>query len=123
MAKRPGGVTFVAILTWIQGALNVLAGILAVVIGSAVPTTAGTAAVVIGILTIVIGLVVVVIARGLLSGKSSSRVIVTVFMVLSLASAVWATLQGQTGNILTGLVALVIIILLWTGRASTFFRK
>jgi hypothetical protein len=74
--------------------------------------------------SIIIGLVIVVVARGLLRGSRGSRFVVTVFTILSLLSGVYSVVQHQyASGILTALIAVIILALLWSGRAAAFFRS
>ncbi|PJJ65231.1 DUF7144 family membrane protein [Compostimonas suwonensis] len=129
-AARPGGVTLVAVLTWISGALNIVIGVVMLFQQSNVELLAqfgGTTGVITaGIVSIVLGLVIVLVARGLLGGSQVARVLVTIVQALALAGAVLGILfaPGQfVSSLVTGLLALLIIILLYTARANAFFRR
>jgi hypothetical protein len=130
MAKRPAGVTLVAVITWIIGALQVIGGVL-LLIGLATSNAlliAGdrTWLTVYAVVAIVIGVVVVAVAGGLRRGRNSSRVIVTIALLLSIVGAVFTAITlpaEQLGSIVTAFLDLIAIILLYTGRASDFFRR
>lgn len=122
--KRPGGVTLVAVLVVINGVLDVLIGVLGLLgvalAGVAVLAFVPLVALVLGILTILVGV-------ALLRGGSIARGITTVVLVLDLAFAVFAIVQNVGSSSLWGAVvsaalALIGIVLLWTRRASEFFR-
>ena len=126
---RPGGVTFIAVLVWIQGALDILAGILLLVgqnVEGAADSFGGRGGLVTtAILYILIGVVIILVARGLLRGSRGARLVVTVVEVITLAGAVFLLIASPPqalSAIVTGAVALLVILLLWTGRAATFFR-
>ena len=125
MKTRPVGVTVVAVLAWIEGALQVLSGILLLFASGAVRTSgAHTALIVVAIVTIVIGIVIIVVANGLLNGSRTSRALITISTVLSLASAVYSIVQHQyVSGVLNALIAVVIVALLWSKRATEFFRN
>jgi hypothetical protein len=134
MARRPGGVTLVAVIVWINGLLEVIGGaIILFALGSASATVqvdgiAGgrTAIITYAILAILLGIITIVIGTGLLQGSRVARVLVTIALVLSLIGAILGTisLPGQAvGPLVTGFLALIGLILLWTGRASDFFRN
>ena len=125
---RPGGVTLVAVLTWIQGFLDIVGGIILLfnVNNPAFEREFGygDAVLIAGIATIVIGVVIVVVARGLLRGSSVSRAIVTIFVLLSLVSAVYVAIAipaQLVAAIISGLLSLVVLGLLWSGKAAGFF--
>ncbi|MCD2443561.1 hypothetical protein LQ757_14870 [Agromyces sp. SYSU K20354] len=118
---RPGGVTLVAVLAWISGALQILGGIIVLIGGTEVPgaTTAAWVAIIIGIITILVSL-------GLFRGSNTSRVIVTIVFVLNLASAVYVmfAVPAQLWSaVISGAAALIGLILLYTARANEFFRS
>lgn len=129
-AARPGGVTLVAVLTWISGALNIVVGVVMFFQQSNAELLAqfgGTSGIITaGIVSILLGLVIVLVARGLLNGSQVARVLVTIVQALSLAGAVLGVLvaPGQlVSSLVTGLLALLIIVLLYTARANAFFRR
>jgi hypothetical protein len=132
MARRPGGVTLVAIIVWINGLLEIIGGaIVLYALGAAsiqdneIPG-GRTAAVTFAIIAILLGLVTIVVGSGLLRGSRVSRVLVTIALILSLAGSILGVLgvpSEAVGPIVTGFLALIGLILLWTGRASEFFRS
>jgi hypothetical protein len=127
---RPGGVTLVAVLAWIQGFLDIIGGVILLfnVNNPAFEREFGFGDALLGagIAAVVIGLVIVLVARGLLRGSTVSRGIVTVFVLLSLASAVYVAIAipAQLGAaIISGLLSLLVLGLLWSGKASRFFAQ
>ncbi|WP_025156986.1 DUF7144 family membrane protein [Leifsonia aquatica] len=126
MPTRPGSVTFVAVLTYINGILNIIGGVIALFTRESSPaaqTAGGLAGVTTSaIVSIVLGIVILIVARGLLNGSTVSRALVTLVMVLNLINGVLLlfTLQFVSG-ILEILWALLVISLLFTRRASAFF--
>jgi len=124
MATRPGGVTLVAVLAWIEGALQILGGVLLLLVsGAALEGTPRGVVITIAIISIIIGLVIIFVARGLLHGSSTARALVTLFSILSLVSGIYSLVQQQWANgIVTIVIALAIVLILWSGRASKFFR-
>lgn len=127
---RPGGVTLVAVLTWIQGFLDVIGGII-LLFNQNNPAFErefgfGDSVLIAGIATIVIGVVIIVVARGLLRGSRVSRGIVTIFVLLSLVSAVYVMIAipaQLVPAIISGLLSLVVLGLLWSGKAADFFAN
>lgn len=128
--SRPGGVTLVAVLTWISGALDVLAGTLLLFqtsIASVVERFGGESQLITtAILSILVGVVVIIVALGLMRGSAGSRVVITIFQALSIMSSVFLAIAyppGAIGEYFSIAIAVIIIALLWTRRASDFFRR
>ncbi len=129
-ARRPLGVTLIAVLAWLEGALNIVAGALLLVLqhepGVRDAWSDPAALITSAILTILFGLVVVLVAGGLLRGSNGARIVVTVVEVLAIAGdafTAWAFPAQFAWSAIGALVSLIVIILLWTGRASDFFRS
>ena len=129
-ARRPLGVTLIAVLAWIEGALNIVAGVLLLVFQHepSVRTawSSSTSLITSAILSILFGVVVVLIAGGLLRGSSGARIVVTIVQLLAIAAdafTAWAFPDQFAWAAISALISLIIIILLWTGRASDFFRS
>lgn len=126
---RPGGVTLVAIIVWIQGALNIVSGIIGLFnLNSAayIAQFGGrTQAVTATIVVLVFGLIAVAVAGGLLRGSRVSRAVVSIVLLLSLITDVWALFAVPSAlfsAIVGGFLALIALVLLWSGRARAFFR-
>jgi hypothetical protein len=124
MAKRPGGVTLVAVIVWIQGFLTGLGGAL-LMIGANTPNGNLAGMNVAGLVSLILGIVTIIVGVGLLRGSGTARVLTTVVLVLSIASAVYAMVT--TGNVAAQLVSLLLavigLILLYTKAASDYFRS
>lgn len=129
--KRPGGVTLVAVIVWISGALQVIGGVIGLITASTtaevngVPESAGTLTAT-AIVAIVLGVVTVVVGAALLRGSQVARVLTTIVLALNLASAVYLLLAVPTSvwqGILNGVLALLGLILLYTRSANAFFRR
>ena len=125
MAARPGSVTFVAVLTYINGILNVIGGVILLITRDQVAGSAGggvagitTAA----IISILLGIIVIIVARGLLRGSPGARVVVTVVMIVDIVNGIILLFSGQlVSGIVQILWSLLIIVLLFTRRANGFF--
>lgn len=118
-AKRPGGVTLVAILAWISGLFDVVTGILMLTTDVFVESDNVTA-----VIFIVIGAVVIIVAAGLLRGNSVARIIVTALQVFSLAAAgTYLIMSGASvvTNLISILISVIVLMLLWSKRANAFF--
>ena len=126
--KRPLGITIVAALAIVSGLFDVIGGI--VLLFGSDETAAdrfGGAGVLttVAILSIALGILMVVIAVGLLRGNPVARIAATIVQAFSLASSIWIgiaePLQLAT-EVASGLIALAILFLLWSGEASRYFR-
>lgn len=127
---RPGGVTLVAVLTWISGALDILSGTILLFqtsVASTVEAFGGASQLIASaIFTILIGVVVVAVAGGLLRGSPGARIIVTIFQALSIMSSVFLAIAypaGAIGEYIGIAFSLIVLLLLWSRRANAFFRS
>lgn len=130
--SRPGGVTLVIVLMWINAIIEIIAGILTVLASGDVEhlaqyDQAQAVVLTIGIIAIVFGLITIALALGLARGGSAARVIVTVVVVLQILADTWELAVRAHGgfpwlSVLAILFWLLILALLWTSRASAFFR-
>jgi hypothetical protein len=127
---RPVGVTVVAVLAWISGLLDIIGGTLLLFqtsVASTVEQFGGASQLIASaLLEILIGVVVIVVAIGLLRGNAASRVVITIFQILSIIASVFFAIAypaGAIGEYFSIAIAAIVLLLLWTGRASTFFRS
>ncbi|WP_127794377.1 hypothetical protein [Agromyces sp. LHK192] len=130
-AARPGGVTLVAVIAWIAGAIDMITGVLLFFLlpNESVVTEYGGTGQLMGaaIGSIIVGLITVVVAGGLLKGNSAARMIVTVLQVLSILGSLFlAVAYRESPTAWTEwvgiLVSIVVLLLLWSKKASAFFR-
>lgn len=130
--SRPGSVTLVIVLMWISAIIELIAGILIVLASGNVEhltqyDQTQTVVLVAGIVGIVLGLITIALAMGLARGSNAARVMVTILVVLQILSDTWElAARGHGGfpwlSVLGILFWLLILALLWTSRASDFFR-
>jgi hypothetical protein len=127
--KRPLGVTIVAVLAIISGAFDILGGVLLFILGSDAEVTeafGGSALLTTAAITaIVLGVIMVIIAFGLLRGNAISRIAATVVQAFSLVMSIWlAITQPSTlgTELPSALLAVAVLVLLWTGEATRYFR-
>jgi hypothetical protein len=127
--KRPLGVTIVAALAIIAGAFDIIGGIVLLATqsdpdvadafgGAGIATT-------IAIMEIVLGIFMLLIAFGLLRGNAVARIAATVVQALSLAGSIWIGIAQPSTlptEIVSALVALAILMLLWSGEATRYFK-
>lgn len=117
---RPGGVTLVAVLAWISGAVNIIAGLLMLIAAIMAP-----AALWFGLVQLVLGIVTIVVSFGLLRGRPRARTVVTIVFVLDLVSALVVIFFQQAlvwSGVVSGIAVLLGLILLWTRPSNEFFR-
>jgi hypothetical protein len=131
---RPGSVTVVVVLTWINAVLHLIIGILLLVAGVAIGA-GGTGtnraigvglAVGIGIVYLIIGLVTAFVAARLGRGGRGSRMLLTIIEAITIAANLitWIsnnTTQQAVSSVIGILIAIAILALLWNRRANDFF--
>jgi hypothetical protein len=127
---RPARVTFIAVIVWIQALFDLLGGISLLVLqndpGLRAQLGGATGVIITGILLIALALIVFAIARGLLRGSSTARAIVTIVQLLSIVSVIYAAavIPAQlVSAAVSAAISLIIIVMLWSGRAGEFFRR
>ena len=127
--QRPLGVTIVAALMFISGAFDVIGGLLLLPL-QADPEIAdafgGSAVIVtLAVIETLIGIVALLIAFGLLRGNPVARIAATVVQAISLVMSIWIGITQPSTlatEILSALVALAILLLLWSREATRLFR-
>ncbi|MBF4571176.1 hypothetical protein ITJ64_01450 [Herbiconiux sp. VKM Ac-1786] len=127
--KRPGGVTLVAVIVWISGALQLIGGVIGLITASTTAQVNGVSAgsfTTGAIVSIVLGIITIVVGAALLRGSQLARVLTTIVLALNLASAVY-TLVAVPSTLWQGVInaalALLGIILLYTRSANAYFRR
>ncbi|BDZ61460.1 hypothetical protein Lsed01_01266 [Demequina sediminis] len=128
---RPPGVTFAVILTWVAAAVDLIGGgallwlslnLAGTDLGVEESSLRGY-----GIALAAIGLLTAAFALGLAAGSQLSRVLIMVLMAARIGGAVYA--HEAIGEIVRwqaigqGIGALLIILMLATPRAFTYFRS
>jgi hypothetical protein len=133
---RPGSVTIVVVLTWINAILHLLLGVLLLVVAVAFGasgadvTTRGIGtglAVGLAIVYFIIGAVTAFVATRLGRGGRGSRMLLTVIEVITIVVNVITWISNNTGqqaasSIVAIIIAGVILALLWNQRANDFFN-
>ncbi len=128
--RRPAGVTFVVILTWLSALLDLVGGgVLVWVSFSADVAETGVTDQelrIYGGTLLAVGLLTAAVALGLAAGSQLSRVLVYVLMLARVAVAAYAlaTIGDLTRWQAIGQIvgAVLIMLMLSTPRASAFFR-
>lgn len=128
-ARRPSGVTLIAVLAYLSGAVNLVGGVL-LLTQSGVPAVVDAfgdrgllfTSAIIGIL---VGLVTFAVAGGLLRGNTAARAIITVVQVLGVLGGLWwlfASPGNTPADAIGVLLGILVLLLLWSRRANAFFR-
>lgn len=118
-------VTVVAILCWILGTLELLAGVFFLVL-AALPLTAEGAPTnnlaLAGVGYLVVGLAYAATGSGIFAGVDFARVIVLLVSLVNLGVGVFTTLSGQpVAGLIAIAVALTITLPLWFGSGQRWF--
>lgn len=130
--NRPVTITIIAGLALIAGLIDMVSGVLLFFrlpneeVVANFGGSGGLIAAAIG--SIVVGLITAVLAGGLLKGSVPARLIVTVLQVLSLIGSLFMAVAyigdpSVIGEWLGIAVSVVLLILLWTPKASRFFDR
>jgi K+ transporter len=128
--SRPVTVTIIGVLAFIAGALDMVSGVILfflLPVQEVVDGFGGTGPLIAAaIASIVVGLITAVLAGGLLRGSQPARLIVTVLQVFSLIGSLFlavANLGIPVGEWIGLAVSAIVLILLWTPKASAFFTR
>ncbi|MGR0221241.1 hypothetical protein [Agromyces sp. ZXT2-6] len=125
--RRPASVTVVAALVWVNAALDLAAGVFFIVLalaGGDDPATTTTFAVM-GTVSILLAVIAAALAFGLMRGNPVARTIVTAVEIVSIAASVSAAFinpAAAVNEIVGALIALAIVLMLWSSEATRFFR-
>jgi drug/metabolite transporter (DMT)-like permease len=120
--KRPFGVTMVFIVILISGIFQVVAGV-ARLFNRGENANVGLWA---AIITILLGVIYLLVARGIANGSRMARVVVALITVLSIASAIWIMVTAPSlwvALLVQILLGLIVLMLLYSARATNFFRS
>ena len=120
--SRPAGVTLVGVIIVLSGLLGVLLGVLGLFnLNDAVG--AGIWGV---IVSIVIGVIYLLVAKGIFDGNRVSRIIVAIFTVINILTGISYLFAGReiiVNGIIDIIIALIILYLLYGGKARMFFAS
>ena len=111
--ERPVGVTIVAVIAWIIGAIQIVGGILGIIAGAGFPAW----------IVLIVGIITIAVSLGLFRGNNTARVIMAVVFVINLLLAIWAIIMGVDfwDQVVAGLLAVVGLVFLYSKKASAFF--
>lgn len=117
MGPRPFGVTLVGILIVLGGIGSILIGILGLFSGESLGW--GILAM---IVALIVGLIYLLVAKGIFNGNAGSRLIVGIVTVISMIGGLFTLLFSSVSTGLGQIIwALIILVLLYSGKAKTFF--
>ncbi len=111
--ERPVGVTIVAVIAWIIGAIQIVGAILALIAGAGFDAW----------VVLIIGILTIAVSLGLFRGNNTARIIMAVVFTLNLIVAVWAIVIGVDfwDQVIAGVLAIVGLVFLFSKKASAFF--
>lgn len=126
---RPGAVTLVAVLALINGVLDIVSGTI-LLFQTSIAATAeefggASALITSAIVSILVGAIIIALGVGVLRGSDFARITITVFEVLSIGGSVFLAIAYPAGAIYEYFgvaISVIVLALLWTGRANAFFK-
>lgn len=127
--ERPGGVTTVVVLTWFVAILTVGGGIWLLFAGDNALSDLGISsgqATTQGWVDIILGIVIALFASALGHGSGFARIMITILMIFRFVVAsfgavvLWGS-QYFWPVVIAGLIAALVLYLLWNSRASAWF--
>jgi len=112
--ERPVGVTIVAVIAWIIGAIQIVGAILAIIAGAGFDAW----------VVLIIGILTIAVSLGLFRGSNTARIIMAIVFTLNLIVAVWAIVIGVDfwDQVIAGALAIVGLVFLFSKKASAFFQ-
>jgi glucose dehydrogenase len=113
--ERPVGVTIVAVIAWIIGAIQIVSAILALIAGAGIDAWA----------VLIVGILTIAVSLGLFRGSNTARIIMAVVFTLNLVVAVWAIVIGVDfwDQIIAAVLAIVGLVFLVSAKANAFFTQ
>jgi hypothetical protein len=125
--RRPVEVTVIVVLTYVSAIVDIVSGLL-LILARYLPDLTGTPlrsfVTVGGAVVVLFGFLTIAVASGVARGDRNARLIMTVLLGLAILVAGFAILVDpgalwfQLVNVVLGVV---VIVVLWTGRARQFF--
>ncbi len=125
--RRPASVTVVVVLTWFAAVVSITSGVVALLLSGeelAAADISDASANVYGWTSVVIGVAAILIAVGLSGGSNLARALVSLLMVVRMGVGLWALIslpEGVVAGMVTIVLALLVLFLLWNGKANDYF--
>ena len=113
--ERPVGVTIVAVIAWIIGAIQIISAIIALIAGAGFDAWA----------VLIVGILTIAVSLGLFRGSNAARIIMAVIFVLNLVVAVWAIVIGVDfwDQVVAAILAIIGLVFLFSAKANAFFTQ
>lgn len=113
--ERPVGVTIVAVIAWIIGAIQIIGAILALIAGAGFDAWA----------VLIVGILTIAVSLGLFRGSNAARIIMAVVFVLNLVVAVWAIVVGVDfwDQVVAAILAIIGLVFLFSAKANAYFTQ
>lgn len=113
--ERPVGVTIVAVIAWIIGAIQIIGAILALIAGAGFDAW----------VVLIIGILTIAVSLGLFRGNNTARIIMAVVFTLNLIVAVWAIVIGVDfwDQVIAAVLAIVGLVFLFSAKANAYFNR
>lgn len=113
--ERPVGVTIVAVIAWIIGAVQIIGAILALIAGAGFDAW----------VVLIVGILTIAVSLGLFRGNNVARIIMAVVFVLNLLVAVWAIVIGVDfwDQVIAAVLAIIGLIFLFSAKANAYFTR
>ncbi|MET0780167.1 MAG: hypothetical protein ABWZ16_01440 [Microbacterium sp.] len=113
--ERPVGVTIVAVIAWIIGAIQIVGAILALIAGAGADAWA----------VLIVGILTIAVSLGLFRGSNVARIIMAVVFTLNLVVAVWILVLGVDfwDQVIAAVLAIIGLVFLFSKKASAFFTQ
>jgi hypothetical protein len=136
-ARRPTGVTIIAILNIIGGIIMLVAGLVLVAAGSILPSLSmsngelsgmpsfliGAAAIAIGIIMIILGIVSFIVAYGLLKGMGWAWTLTVVLSIITIVLNAISIASGNFGGVISMIISAIVLYYLYRPHVKSFFGK
>ncbi len=113
--ERPVGVTIVAVIAWIIGAIQIISAIIALIAGAGFDAWA----------VLIVGILTIAVSLGLFRGSNAARIIMAVVFVLNLVVAVWAIVIGVDfwDQVVAAILAIIGLVFLFSAKANAYFTQ
>jgi hypothetical protein len=115
-ARRPFGVTLVALIAWVTGAIQIVSGIVSLVRGDAG----------IGWIELAVGIITFVVSIGLFGGNGGARIVVAIVFVLNIVGSILLIIASPLSfwsALWSGIFPLIGLFLLFSRSANAFFAR
>jgi phosphoglycerol transferase MdoB-like AlkP superfamily enzyme len=133
MIRRPGVITFIGVIMFIQATMAVVSGIVLVALSGEQRIIDETSLdraglITAGIVSLIISAIIFLVALALLRGSKGARILVTIVQVIAVASAAWTMFTHHTGaflfqGLITTAIAIFVLWALYNERSEEYFNS